>query len=157
MIKKIGIKAASILLLLVHQSKIHSSVKKNFWFKMFKEIVILLCIVTVAWTQSCSVPPAGAPTFASVVYTAAAHWAGVASTSPRSTNRSCVRINGGALSITSNDSRVHCRLFADENCSTAHPFSFYADISGWSNTGTPVRSVSCPWRCTNWKVNISVH
>lgn len=110
---------------------------------MFKEITILLCIVAVAWTQSCS--PAPSPTSGFVEYTTAAQWAGQILSSNTSTNRNCVSISA-ARSIRSASGNYECRLFTNSNCSTAHS-SFYADSAGWSNTGSAVNGITCPWWC----------
>lgn len=117
---------------------------------MYKETLILLCIVTAVWTQTCSPTPPGVATSGAVQYTVNAHWAGTILTSLGSFDRNCRSLVSGALSIRSISSLYECRLFATSDCSVPLPQStFFADVNGWSNTGTRVMGITCPWRCSN--------
>lgn len=118
---------------------------------MFKEIIILLCIVAAAWTQTCTYPPASM-TQGTLQYTYEAQssvvWSGPVS-SVTSSNRNCVAIPNGALAVRSNSVFYECRLFSNSICTTSHS-SFYADYDGWRNTGTRVMGVQCPWSCSSF-------
>lgn len=116
---------------------------------MFKESLIVLYMVTVVWTQSCSPSPPGVATIGEVQYTHNAQWSGTILNSLPSVNRNCVSLVNPALSVRSFRVNYQCRLFSTSDCRTTHPHAFFANEAGWSNTGVPVLGITCPWSCTN--------
>lgn len=114
---------------------------KIYFQKMFKETLIILCIVASAW--SC-VPWDGNNNNGTLFAAFDPDWQG-SRWELFSERRRCEQIPQGARSVRSGSVQYECRIYASFNCDG--PQENWTDRQGWTITPFVVFSFSCPWRC----------
>lgn len=107
---------------------------------MFKDIIILLCFVSFAWTCT---PWDGLESTGWLQVWTGSNFTGQFN-EYRSSRRVCDNTGVGRRSVRSASWQYECKIYSEINCGGRETWT---DAHGFANTPFVVNSFSCPWHC----------